>query len=28
VLSHATPKTMDAMMNLDLAAGVDIEIKL
>lgn len=28
VLSHATSKTMDAMMNLDLAAGVDIEIKL
>jgi small subunit ribosomal protein S10 len=28
VLTHATPKTMDAMMNLDLAAGVDIEIKL
>jgi len=28
VLTQATPKTMDAMMNLDLAAGVDIEIKL
>ncbi|MCL2111753.1 MAG: 30S ribosomal protein S10 [Clostridiales bacterium] len=28
VLSHVSPKTMDAMMNLDLAAGVDIEIKL
>ncbi|MDR1271713.1 MAG: 30S ribosomal protein S10 [Clostridiales Family XIII bacterium] len=28
VLSHVTPKTMDSMMHLDLAAGVDIEIKL
>jgi small subunit ribosomal protein S10 len=28
VLSHVTPKAMDSMMHLDLAAGVDIEIKL
>lgn len=28
VLTHVTPKTTDALMNLDLAAGVDIEIKL
>ena len=28
VLDHVTPKTMDSMMHLDLAAGVDIEIKL
>ena len=28
VLNHVTPKTMDSMMHLDLAAGVDIEIKL
>ena len=28
VLTHVTQKTTDALMNLDLAAGVDIEIKL
>ena len=28
VLTHVTPKITDALMNLDLAAGVDIEIKL
>ena len=25
---YPTPKTMDALMKLDLPAGVDIEIKL
>jgi small subunit ribosomal protein S10 len=25
---HATPKTVDSLMKLDLPAGVDIEIKL
>ena len=28
VLTHTTTKTTDALMKLDLAAGVDIEIKL
>jgi small subunit ribosomal protein S10 len=28
VISHTTTKTVDALMKLDLAAGVDIEIKL
>ncbi|MDR0885622.1 MAG: 30S ribosomal protein S10 [Clostridiales Family XIII bacterium] len=28
VLTHAGPKTIDALTKLDLSAGVDVEIKL
>jgi small subunit ribosomal protein S10 len=28
IISYPTPQTVDALMKIDLAAGVDVEIKL
>ena len=28
IISYSTPQTIDALMKVDLAAGVDVEIKL